>query len=94
MRTSPFDKPPWRTIHATAAGTLGRDDATEKVRFAKDARNNGYAVAGKRRAADAVHDIRGFALRLAEEGDRDVVGSNPPPIVDGRHDELSARSMR
>jgi catalase len=26
------------------------------------------------RAADAVHDIRGFAPRLAEEGNWDVVG--------------------
>jgi catalase len=67
---------------------LAETNTTEKVRFAKDAWNNGYAV------ADAVHDIRGFALRLAEEGNRDVVVSNPPPIVDGSHDELSARSMR
>jgi hypothetical protein len=55
---------------------------------------NREAVAGERRAADAVHDIRGFALKLAEEGNWEVVGSNPPPIVDGSHDELSARSMR
>jgi catalase len=69
-------------------------NTTEKVRFAEDAWNNGYAVAGERRAADAVRDIRGFALRLAEEGNRNVVGSNPPPIVDSSHDEPSARSMR
>jgi catalase len=69
-------------------------NTTEKVRFAEDAWNNGYAVAGERRAADAMHNIRGFALRLAEEGDWDVVGSNPPPIVDRGHDELSTRSMR
>ena len=58
-------------------------------RFAEDAWNNHEAVAGERRAADEVHDIRGFALKLAEEGNWDVVGNNPPPIVDGSHDELS-----
>ena len=66
----------------------------EKVRFAEHTWNNRDAVTGERRAADAVHDIRGFALKLAEEDNCDVVGNNPPPIVDGSHDELSARSMR
>ena len=66
-------------------GPLAETNTTEKVHFAKDAWNNGYAVAGERRAADAVYDIRGFALRSAEEGNRDV---------DGSHDELSARNMR
>jgi nuclear transport factor 2 (NTF2) superfamily protein len=40
-------------------------NTTDKVRFAEDAWNNDDAVAGERRAA--VHDIRGFALKLAEE---------------------------
>jgi catalase len=66
----------------------------EKVRFAEDAWNSRDAVAGERRAADAEHDIRGFALKLVEEGNWDVVGDKPPPTVDGSHDELSARSMR
>ena len=66
----------------------------QKVCFAEDAWNSRDAVAGERRAADAEHDIRGFALKLAEEGNWDVVGNNPPPIVDSSHDELSARSMR
>ena len=41
-------------------GTIGR--------FAEDAGKNREAVAGERRAVGAVHDILGFALKLAEEG--------------------------
>jgi len=73
---------------------LAEANTTEKIRFARDARNNGYAVAGERRAAKAAHDIRGFALRLAKSGNREVVGSDPPAIVDGSHNELSTRSVR
>jgi catalase len=47
-------------------------NTTEKIRFAEDDWNNGDAVAGERRPADSVHDIRGFALKLAEEGNWDV----------------------
>jgi catalase len=57
---------------------LAETNTTVKVRFGKDAWNNGCAVAGERRAAKAVHDIRGIAMRLVKEGNRDVVGSNPP----------------
>jgi hypothetical protein len=73
---------------------LDEASTIEKVRFAEDACDNGDAVAGKRRAADAVRNIRGFALELAGEGNWTVVGNNTPPIVDGSHDELSARSLR
>lgn len=73
---------------------LAEASTIEKVRFAEDAWNNRDAVAGGRRAADTIHDVRGFALELAEEDNRDVVGNDPLPIVDGSHDELSARSMR
>jgi len=41
-----------------------------------------------------VRNIRGFALELDGEGNWTVVGNNTPPIVDGSHDELSARSLR
>jgi hypothetical protein len=64
----------------------------EKVRVAGDAWNSRDAVAGERR--DAERDIRGFALRLAEEGDWDFGGNKSPRTVDGGRDELSARSMK
>jgi hypothetical protein len=48
----------------------------------------------RRRAPCAERAIRGFALRLAEKGNWNVVSNNPPPTVDASHDELSARSMR
>ena len=39
----------------------------EKVLFAEDAWNSRDAVAGERH--DAERDVRGFALKLVEEGD-------------------------
>jgi nuclear transport factor 2 (NTF2) superfamily protein len=66
----------------------------EKVRFAEGAWNNRDAVAGERRAADAVHDIRGFALKLVEEGNLGRGWQEPSTNRRRSHDELSARSMR
>jgi Catalase len=48
----------------------------------------------ERRAVHAEREIRGFALRLAEEGNWDVVGQQTAPLVADSHDELSTRSMR
>ena len=55
--------------------------AIEKSRFAENAWNSRDAVAGEPGAADAEPDIRGFALRLAEEGHWDVVGDNERSTV-------------
>ena len=53
----------------------------EKVRFAEGAWSNRDAVAGEPGAADPEPDIRGCALRLAEEGNWDVVGDNERSTV-------------
>jgi hypothetical protein len=72
--------------------SLAEASTNEKVRFAADASNSRDAVAGERRAADAERDIRGFApgWPRRQQGCR---RQQAPPIVDGSHDELSARSM-
>ncbi len=72
--TSPSDKPPWRTIHATAVAPLAEASTSEKVRFTPDASNRRDAVIGEPRAADAARDIRGFA-QVGREGNRAVVGN-------------------
>jgi hypothetical protein len=41
-----------------------------------------------------VRDIRGVALKLAEEGNWEVVGNTPPSIVEGSRDAPSARNKR
>ncbi len=92
IRISPSDKSPWSIIHATAVGAFAEANTIEKVRAAEGAWNSGDTVAGARR--DAERDIRGFALRLVEEGNWDVVGSQSPRTVDSGHDEPSTRSMR
>jgi nuclear transport factor 2 (NTF2) superfamily protein len=78
----------WPLVPLAEASTI------EKARFAEDAWNDCDAVAGEHRPADAVHNIRGFALKLTEEGNLGGRWQQPPPIVDGSHDEVSARSMR
>jgi nuclear transport factor 2 (NTF2) superfamily protein len=66
-------------------------NTTEKVRITEDTWNNADAVSDERRAAEA-HDVRAFALKLAEvaSGRR----SNRRPILDGSHDKQSARRTR
>jgi catalase len=66
--------------------TRSRKSASRKAR--------GTAVIRSPARRDAERDIRGFALRLVEEGNWDVVGSQSPRTVDSGHDEPSTRSMR
>jgi len=69
---------------------LAEASAIEKAHFAGDAWNCRDAVAGKRDPA-AERDIRDFALKLAKEGNCNVIGNGLLGAVDGSHAELNVK---
>lgn len=82
---------PERVVHANGSGAYGTftvtGDVTQhtKAKFLSEIGKETEVflrfstVAGERGAADAEHDVRGFALRFyTEEGNWDMVGNNTP----------------
>ena len=90
---------PERRMHAKGSGAYGRFTTTHDISrytkakvFEKGKETEVFmrfsTVAGERGAADAVRDIRGFAIKFyTEEGNWDLVGNNTPVffIRDGHH---------
>jgi catalase len=90
---------PERRMHAKGSGAYGTFTATHDISkytkasvFEKGRKTDVFmrfsTVAGERGAAEAVRDIRGFAIKFyTEEGNWDLVGNNTPVffIRDGHH---------